>query len=201
VPSESPNHSQSSSSPVDLRIERLDLESEAHREACQAFKLSGDFAYVAKWVNEWVWQNDPEPLPSGTLLGFDRESGTLAGFLAWRLRRESVRGQKEIVGEIWFLAVAEDYQHRACTAGHNVATMLFVTAEAVMREEEMTEDDMPLTIEVDVDNEARDVYVDGWGFEHWKWKDGLGGEHVAERLWRPATEQDEPAPDEPAQDA
>ena len=78
---------------------------------------------------------------------------------------------KEYVGLIQLLGVALAYRGQKTTEGPSVARAIVARAEQAMREHEKGNDEMPLRIDVNVGNDrARSIYVDSWGFAHWKWR-------------------------------
>jgi hypothetical protein len=143
-----------------------------------------------------VWEPDQRrsPIGEGTVVFFDRdrdgsEDGpVVVGFIKWTLRKERVHGPKEYVGEFALISIAPEYRGQKTVQGPSIASTMFATTEAIMHEHEKASEDMPLRIDVDVDNShAREVYVECWRFKHWKWRPEPQAEAKYEVLLRAAT--------------
>ena len=134
--------------------------------------------YPAYWITEWFWEPDrkPWPLPEGTIVFFDCDADAsgipvVVGFVQWKLRKERVEGPKEYVGEIALMFIAPSYRGQKTTQGPSIASTMLATAEAAIRVLPDTTDDTPLRIDVNIGNDyARGIYVNHWGFTHWKWR-------------------------------
>jgi GNAT superfamily N-acetyltransferase len=91
----------------------------------------------------------------------DETGGALVGFGTWRHRLSS--GPNLAIGIEW-LGVARDYQGKRLQDGSSIAGAIFDTLEARARTHDASTPDMPLVLEVDVDNgHAQSVY-EHWGF-------------------------------------
>jgi hypothetical protein len=96
-----------------------------------------------------------------------------------------VEGPKEYVGVVALMAVAPAYQGEKTVEGPSVATTIVARAEQLMREHEKGSDQMPLRIDVNVGNDhAREIYINRWGFTHWKWRPDPPAEPAYEVLIR-----------------
>jgi ribosomal protein S18 acetylase RimI-like enzyme len=153
---------------------------------------SGPWAYPAQWLKEWFWTGGPESIGGGTLVFFDDETGVLVGFVAWRLRKEKVRGRKEVMGQIHLMGIIPAYQGKQSVHGRSLASEMFATAEKDAIEHEKGSDDMPFRIDADNNNvRAREIY-EHWGFEYWRPFMSKSGRKYAQ-LWRPPSEPEQGA--------
>ena len=91
------------------------------------------------------------------------------GYATWRIRKLRLphdNKQRRVI-ELHYFGVVPDYQGKKCTSGESVASQMFATAEAAARAHRKARPDMPVVLEVEVENNhAREVYVERWGFGH-----------------------------------
>jgi GNAT superfamily N-acetyltransferase len=174
-------------------VQRLDRKDPALRGVCASFDLgSGDWTYPAEWIKEWFWEEGrvDDPIGEGTLIFLDEANEALVGFVRWSFRRENVRGKKELMGLIHYIAVAPIYQ------GKRLADAMFATAEqeaiAYAVDHGKGHADMPFRINVDKGNTRAQKVYERWGFESWKvYTSKTGREYI--HMWRPPSEPEQSA--------
>jgi len=138
------------------------------------------------WLKEWLWTSTPTDRGE-TIQFFDEETGALAGYITWRLRRERVleAESKRWAIQIHFIGIARTYQHEKCTEDCSIATLMFETALEAAVTSPRARPNMPALIDAEVDNtHALAVYKQRWSFEHRRFRTGGDGRRY-EELWRP----------------
>jgi ribosomal protein S18 acetylase RimI-like enzyme len=100
----------------------------------------------------------------------DRETGTLVGYVTWRIRKVRLppSHKQHRVIELHYIGLVPAYQGMKTTTGESIASQMFATAEAAARchPQAMKRPDMRTVLEVEVGNDkARDIYIKRWQFE------------------------------------
>jgi ribosomal protein S18 acetylase RimI-like enzyme len=174
-----------------LRARALDCESVDAKEACQAFDFGPEdwSRDVRKWLAERLWLETPHDR-GHTIIFSDAGTGVDVGYVTWRIRKLRLphdNKQRKVI-ELHYIGIVPDYRGEKCTGGESVASQMFATAEAAARADTKARPDMPVVLEVEVENtHAREVYVEGWGFEHLGFRKPTGDRRY-EVLARAATE-------------
>lgn len=117
---------------------------------------------MQNWITDWVWGSKGR---RETILVIDDDTGAFVGFGTWRHREVPLPWGTERAITIEWFGVDVRYQGQRTEAGYSVATTLFETLESKAREHELSTDDMPLFLEVDVDNEDAQGFWEHLGFE------------------------------------
>jgi len=140
-------------------------------------------------VTERLWTESPHDR-GHTVLFSDADTNALVGYVTWRIRKLRLphdNKQRKVI-ELHYLGIVPEYRGEKCTGGESVASQMFATAEATARADSKARPDMPVILEVEVENtHAREVYVEGWGFESLGFREPSGGRRY-EVLARAATE-------------
>jgi hypothetical protein len=130
-----------------------------------------------------------------TILFEDRETGTLIGYITWRIRRVRLppSHKQHRVIEMHYIGLVPAYQSLKTTSGESIASQMFATAEAEARKHPkvLKRPDMRTVLEVEVGNDkARDVYLKRWEFELLGTRTAEGTERTYEVLSRAAPEEE-----------
>jgi ribosomal protein S18 acetylase RimI-like enzyme len=146
-------------------------------------------------VTEWLWTEAPHNR-GHTIIFSDGDTGALVGYVTWRIRKLRLphdNRQRKVI-EMHYIGVVPPYRGEKSTGGESIASQMFATAETAARADSKARPDMPVVLEVEVENaHAREVYVEGWGFESLGFREPANGRRY-EVLARAATE----TPDENA---
>jgi ribosomal protein S18 acetylase RimI-like enzyme len=96
----------------------------------------------------------------------DAETEALVGYATWRHREVHLPwGQEQAISIEWF-GVDTAYQGQRTPEDASIATTLFETVEKRAREDEMSAPDMPIFLEVDVDNSQARGFWEYLGFDY-----------------------------------
>jgi ribosomal protein S18 acetylase RimI-like enzyme len=149
---------------------------------------------VRKWLAEHLWAETAHNRGE-TIIFSDADTDAFVGYVTWRLRKLRLPHddkQRRVI-ELHYLGIVPAYRGQKCAAGESIASQMFATAEAAARSHSKARPDMPVVLEVEVENDhARAVYVDRWEFESLGFREPYNGRRY-EVLWRAASESDDQA--------